>query len=82
MRETKFLRFVEQPILPNRKALRIYVMNRSNDAVLGEIKWYGAWRQYCFFPHEVILSYECLEDIAKVCEEYTSPGIIRRPYGE
>lgn len=32
------------------KTNKWYVIARSNEAVLGEIKWFGRWRQYCFFP--------------------------------
>jgi len=31
---------------------------------LGRIKWYGAWRQYAFFPADLtIFNVECLDDI-------------------
>jgi hypothetical protein len=38
---------------------------RHGDA-LGEIKWFGAWRQYCFFPTyglSMVFSAGCLADI-------------------
>ena len=32
---------------------------------LGEIKWHGAWRQYCYFPTvQAVYSKGCLNDIA------------------
>jgi len=34
-------------------------------ACLGIVKWYGAWRQYCYFPYkEAVYSAGCLMDIA------------------
>lgn len=37
--------------------------NRSGDE-LGEIRWYGAWRQYCYFPTvQAVYSAGCLRDI-------------------
>lgn len=34
------------------------------DVHLGQIKWYGAWRKYCFFPNkETIWDNKCLEQI-------------------
>ena len=37
--------------------------NRSGDE-LGEIKWYPAWRQYCYFPAcPAVYSVDCLEEI-------------------
>ena len=32
------------------KTCKFYVINRKSENVIGEIKWYGPWRQYCFFP--------------------------------
>ena len=40
-------------------------INNSWDDVLGEIKWYAPWRQYCYFPmDETIFNVRCLKDIA------------------
>lgn len=47
---------------------RVYeCMNNRTDQVLGEIKWYGAWRQYCWFPSVLIytvFSADCNDDIS------------------
>jgi hypothetical protein len=38
--------------------------NNSNDDELGEVRWYPAWRQYCFFPTQpAVYSVGCLVDI-------------------
>lgn len=43
--------------------------NRSGEE-LGTIKWYGPWRQYCFFPlPNCIFNNGCLEDIKKKISE-------------
>lgn len=48
------------------------VMNKERTAILGVIKWYGAWRRYSFFPHQnTIFEKTCLRDIADFCEEET-----------
>ena len=32
---------------------------------LGVVKWYPAWRRYCYFPtHEAVYSASCLDDIS------------------
>ncbi len=37
--------------------------NRNNDE-LGTIKWYGPWRQYCYFPTvQAVYNTGCLNDI-------------------
>ena len=36
------------------------------EIVLGEIRWYGAWRKYAFFPMEnTVYESDCLHDIAE-----------------
>lgn len=38
--------------------------NNKNHWPLGEVKWYPAWRQYCYFPtDEGVYSRGCLENI-------------------
>ena len=38
--------------------------NRSN-AVLGYVKWYSTWRQYCFWPgYGAVFNDTCLTDIS------------------
>jgi hypothetical protein len=38
--------------------------NTHHGEELGIIKWWGAWRQYCYFPTvEAIYSAGCLQDI-------------------
>jgi hypothetical protein len=40
---------------------------------LGEIRWYGAWRQYTFFPFsDTLWNSECLEDLAEVLKDLNS----------
>lgn len=38
--------------------------NIKSGAVLGGVKWYPAWRQYCFFAlDDTVFNKSCLEDI-------------------
>lgn len=38
--------------------------------VIGVVRWYGPWRQYCFIPgDDTVYNAECLEDIADFCRE-------------
>jgi hypothetical protein len=40
------------------------VISQSSGITLGQVKWYGAWRQYCFFPESnTIWNTSCLESI-------------------
>lgn len=52
----------------------VYEVRTKNDGfVLGIIKWYGPWRQYCFFPSEETLwSRGCLQEIIDFIEKIMS----------
>ena len=46
------------------------VESKSQGSVLGQIKWFGQWRQYCFYPSpDTIFNPECMADISKVINE-------------
>jgi len=39
------------------------ILNKRGE-LLGEIKWYSAWRQYCFYPlGNSIWNIDCLADV-------------------
>ncbi|MCK4245312.1 MAG: hypothetical protein KAX20_06780 [Candidatus Omnitrophica bacterium] len=39
-------------------------MNNKSQGELGVVKWYPAWRQYCYFPTtQAVYSKGCLDDI-------------------
>jgi hypothetical protein len=49
---------------PSGKTCIFYVYNNRSGDCLGRIKWFGRWRQYCFYPAaETIYSAGCLADI-------------------
>ena len=46
------------------KTTRWAIFNNKTDSFLGEIKWYSAWRQYCFFTTmDAVFSCSCMRDI-------------------
>lgn len=60
----EFIVFEKGYQLEGRKTERWLVRAKSNGVVLGEIKWLGRWRQYCFFPlHSTVFSRGCMYDI-------------------
>jgi len=70
---SKWIRF-ELLNTPERKTSIVRVVAIQGSCLLGEIKWYGAWRKYCFFPAPnlmTIFEEDCLRDIAQFCEEAT-----------
>jgi len=47
--------------------------------VLGEVKWFGCWRQYAFFPFPgTAYERQCLRDIAEFCETKTKEHRAKR----
>lgn len=52
---------------------KLFIVRSNGGAVLGEIKWFGAWRKYCFYPQiATVFDYTCLQDLAIVCMEKTA----------
>lgn len=49
---------------PGKKTSVWCCLNKRSETVLGYIRWYSAWRQYCYFPALATLySQGCLKDI-------------------
>ena len=59
------------PPQKNRKTKIIHLISSGDvETLLGVIKWFGAWRQYCFFPKEnTLYNNECLKDIKEFLEK-------------
>lgn len=61
---SQYLQIREVPTQSKTKKWEIF--SKSSGAHLGTIKWFGAWRQYCFFPERhTIWNTGCLEDVNK-----------------
>lgn len=66
---SEYLKFIEIPT--GQKTKRWKIFSKSSGDWLGSIKWYGAWRQYCFFTDTdnlTIWNKGCLADIQKFIE--------------
>ena len=62
--------YLEFSITGHKPKTKIYgVWSKKSGGILGEIKWFGRWRQYAFFPRpETIFNTECLNDIISYIE--------------
>ncbi len=70
MIDSKYLRFDQAQVGDNRKTEVWNVYSKSSGGMLGQIKWFGQWRQYCFWPfRDRIFNTECMSDISKVIKE-------------
>jgi len=65
--ESKYLVF---RILERKPKTNVYaVYSKMHGFVIGLVKWYGNWRQYCFFPEpDTVFNKICLKDICKFIE--------------
>ncbi len=62
MKESKYLQFVFWS--RTGKTEKYNIVSKAHGNVLGEVKWFGRWRQYCFFPANVtVFNPGCLQDI-------------------
>lgn len=60
----KWIDFVELNS-DGRKTKIFDVVNKEHVSSIGQVKWYGPWRQYSFFPKEnTVYERQCLMDIA------------------
>lgn len=69
-----FLRFSED-LTGKAKLIRSWTVTAagSRGCPLGEIKWWTAWRRYCFFPREdTVYDAIWLTEIAAFCVEQTN----------
>lgn len=68
LKETKYLRFIDKEVKQTTKIIGI--VNIHYDEEIGEIKWFGRWRQYCFYPsNRTIWNTGCMEDVHGVIKE-------------
>lgn len=55
------------------KTRRWFVVAKEREEILGQIRWYGAWRGYSFFPvPETVFEKKCLAVIAGFLAERTA----------
>lgn len=65
----KYIHFREIPN-PGKKTTRWECFNTNSNWPLGEVEWYGAWRQYIFETSgEIILNKGCLDDISDFLDQ-------------
>jgi hypothetical protein len=78
--EYKYIHF---ELLFNKPKTKIwFVKSNSNNAVLGCVRWFPAWRQYCIFSirnqdmhidnSEIVFNAGCLDDISDFLKQANS----------
>lgn len=67
-----YVMFVPAAIPEGQKTPRWNVVAKEGHHPLGEVKWFGRWRKFCFFPNaETVYEEVCLRDISRFIEERT-----------
>jgi len=63
--------YIEFKLIDKKTKTSVYsVENIKSEMSLGTIQWYGAWRQYCFFPiPHTIFNIGCMEYIIKFIQK-------------
>jgi|GEM_PF-1172267 len=75
--QRKYIHFVL--IKDTGKTMLFEVRNNRTEYTLGELKWYPAWRQYCFFPmRDTVFNRDCLDDISDFIGELIHDRYKRR----
>lgn len=66
----KYLKIEQLPQEKGKKTVVWRVIGTRSLALLGLVKWYTAWRQYCFSPSAwTIFNRECLLDLTTFLEK-------------
>lgn len=67
-----YIKVIDLGVLDGQKTRRYRVQGQSGFS-LGQLRFYGAWRKYCFFPDEnTVFDSACLDEIADLCRAKTA----------
>lgn len=70
MKEYEYITIEETGSSESGKTKQYICRNKKSGADLGLIKWYGPWRQYCFYSDvSIVFSSGCMEDIQGFMED-------------
>jgi hypothetical protein len=61
----------EGHLSPGSATHKFAVTSRYNSSLLGYVKWFNQWRQYCFFPVNAVFDKKCLREIAEFLDNRT-----------
>lgn len=77
-----YIRFVDKGDSPSGKTKIWWVESVSSNKVLAAIKWFSAWRQYCFYPvADTIWNKECMLDVGTFLEKVNNEHAWLRKLG-
>ncbi len=64
-------KFMESVLIDDSgKTFTYQILNKKSGFVLGYVKWYGPWRQYCFFPSPTsVFNHWCMNEIVAFIDQ-------------
>ncbi len=69
-------KYIEFELIDKKPKTNVYAVKKKNPInplyvpILGYIEWYGAWRQYCFYPKgDTIFNMDCMQYIIDYIKE-------------
>jgi hypothetical protein len=66
--EYQYIRFEKVAEKP-KTSIWVCVHSKKRQRI-GKVSWYGPWRQYCFFPGDMIVfNVSCLQDICHFIQQ-------------
>lgn len=70
MGEPRWIKFELAANLPKTQVFNVLT---KEGGYLGQVKWFGQWRRYCFYPDVgSIYEQDCLRDIANFVQQQTA----------
>lgn len=68
--EYKYITMIKVEDKPKTSVFNVFT---KYDDILGQVKWFPRWRQYCFFPEDdCVFSKDCMKDINNFIEQLSS----------
>lgn len=72
-RMEKYITFEDIGTTPTGKTRIWNIWSKTDDSLIGQIRWHGAWKRYCFFTGEAsIFEQDCLRHISEFIVERTN----------
>lgn len=72
---SKYLDFKIHPFRKNGTKSVYWVISKMRGGILGELRWYYKWRQYCFYPNSgTLFNKNCMKDIVDFIVVVSKPS--------
>jgi len=64
--------FVREPMNSKTGKTKIWIIVDRNNSPLGDVRWFGRWRCYAFFPEpDTVFNASCMNELVSFCDGAT-----------